>query len=74
MCTSSFRIGGIDFDEKVFLPFGDSKRVPQAIGSRIARTCSIVVLGLTKHRRATFSPRHKVGCTNAICSSSNRRH
>ena len=41
---------------------------------RIARTCSIVVRGFTKHRRATGSPFHDDGWTNPTCASSARRH
>ena len=40
-----------------------------AIASSTARTCSIVVRGFTKHRRATFSPSHDVGWTNATWAS-----
>jgi Peptidase family M48 len=47
---------------------------PHAIVPSTARTCSMVVRGLTKHRRATCSPFHDVGWTKAICAARIRFH
>ena len=52
------------------------------VGSRTVRPSSRARLGrdrswwcgFTKHRRATFSPCHEVGWTNASCASRSRRH
>ena len=67
------RTSGSSGCEEIARELGSADRA-QLIVARTARTWSMVVRGFTKHRRTTFSPSQDVGCTNAIWSSSSRRH
>jgi hypothetical protein len=70
------RLAVIPMDAVLATAAGLGPRSPeaQAISSRTARTWSMVVRGLTKHSRATFSPIHVVGWTKPTWASSVRRH